>query len=174
MIFITHIKQANSFFPQADELQDLFPLFVMTSLSNLKSQWVEIRGHAALLAGLLYSHLNEENKPRVSLDTVCDRLLKLLNDENPEVRTRAIMATAYLFLNWIYYILPLHSSFACNADRNHVIPLLLMYYFLRFCDMTDIFFKWWIYLGVKILLLWRVSCFIVGVKIINLLWFYQI
>lgn len=71
----------------------------MTCLSYFKSQWVEIRGQAAYLAGLLYSHLNTESKSHVSLDTVCDRLLKLLNDENADVRIRAVQATSYLFLN---------------------------------------------------------------------------
>lgn len=80
-------------------MQDLFPLFVMTSLSYFKSQWIEIRSNAALIAGLLYSQLNAENKTRVSLDTVCDRLMRLLNDENEEVRMRAIQAISYLFLS---------------------------------------------------------------------------
>lgn len=84
---------------KAEDLQDLFSLFVMTCLSYLKSPWIEIRGHAALVVGLLYSQLNAENKPRVSLDMVCDRLLKLLSDEHPDVRIRAVQATAYLFLN---------------------------------------------------------------------------
>lgn len=71
----------------------------MTCLSYLKSPWMEIRGQAALLVGLLYSQLTAENRPRVSLDTVCDRLLKLFSDEHPDVRIRAVQATAYLFLN---------------------------------------------------------------------------
>ncbi|CAH0557118.1 unnamed protein product [Brassicogethes aeneus] len=83
----------------AEEVQDLFPLLVMTCLSYFKSQWVEIRSNAALVSGLLYSQLAAENKNRVSVDTVCDRLMKLLTDENETVRMRAVEAMAYLFLN---------------------------------------------------------------------------
>ncbi|KAJ8916184.1 hypothetical protein NQ315_016323 [Exocentrus adspersus] len=83
----------------AAEIQDLFPLLVMTSLSYFKSQWVEIRSNAALVAGLLYSQLTQENKHQVSLDMVCDRLMRLLQDEHEEVRMRAVQAIAYLFLN---------------------------------------------------------------------------
>lgn len=80
-------------------MQDLFPLFVMTSLSYFKSQWMEIRSNAALIAGILYSNLNTDNKGRVSLDTVCDRLMRLLNDDHENVRMKAIQAISYLFLN---------------------------------------------------------------------------
>ncbi|KAJ8979536.1 hypothetical protein NQ317_017684 [Molorchus minor] len=83
----------------AEELQDLFPLLVMTSLSYLKSQWVEIRSNAALIAGLLYSQLSFDNKHRVSLDIVCDRLMRLLHDEHEDVRMRAVQAVSYLFLD---------------------------------------------------------------------------
>lgn len=71
----------------------------MTCLSYFKSQWVQIRSNAALLSGLLYSQLTPENKSRVSVDTVCDRLMKLLNDENEDVRMRAVEAMTFLFLN---------------------------------------------------------------------------
>lgn len=83
---------------QAKELLELFPLFLMTCVSYYKSSWLELRGYAALLTGLLYSHLDEENKKQISFDTVCHRLLQLLKDENPQVRTRAVQATAYLFV----------------------------------------------------------------------------
>ncbi|CAH1975454.1 unnamed protein product [Acanthoscelides obtectus] len=82
-----------------EELQDLFPLLIMTCLSYLKSHWPEIKGNAALIAGLLYSHLTDENRHRVSLDTVCDRLMRLLNDENEEIRMKSIEAISFLFLN---------------------------------------------------------------------------
>lgn len=71
----------------------------MTCLSYIKSPWMEIRGNAALVAGLLYSMLIVENKSRISLDTVCDRIMRLMNDENEEVRMKAIEALSYLFLN---------------------------------------------------------------------------
>lgn len=71
----------------------------MTSSSYLKSQWSEIRGYAALLMGLLYSCMNASNRSQVSLDTVCDRLLKLLKDNNPDIRIRAIQGVSYLFIN---------------------------------------------------------------------------
>lgn len=71
----------------------------MTCLSYVKSPWTEIRGNAALIAGLLYSMLIVENKPRVSLDIVCDRIMRLMQDENEDVRVKAIEALSYLFLN---------------------------------------------------------------------------
>lgn len=71
----------------------------MTCLSYFKSQWTEIKGNAALLAGLLYSLLIPDNKHRVSLDTICDRLMKLMSDEQEEVRMKAIESISYLFLN---------------------------------------------------------------------------
>lgn len=81
------------------EIQNLFPLLIMTSLSYFKSQWVEIRSNAALIAGQLYSQLTSENKHQVSLDTVCDRLMRLFQDEHEEVRMMAAQAIVYLFLN---------------------------------------------------------------------------
>lgn len=71
----------------------------MTCLSYLKSPWTEIRSNAALIAGLLYSLLVTETKQRVSLDTICDRIMRLMQDENEEVRMKAIEALSYLFLN---------------------------------------------------------------------------
>uniref|UniRef100_A0A6P7GVH6 Maestro heat-like repeat-containing protein family member 1 n=1 Tax=Diabrotica virgifera virgifera TaxID=50390 RepID=A0A6P7GVH6_DIAVI len=82
-----------------EDLQDLFPLLIMTCLSYFKSQWEEIKGNAALIAGLLYSQLVPENKSRVSLDTVCDRLLRLMDDEDEEVRVKAVEAVSYLFID---------------------------------------------------------------------------
>lgn len=81
----------------AEDLQDFFPLLVMTSLSYFKSPWKEIRGNAALVAGLLYSNLNDENKSRVSLDTVSYRLINLLSDEQEQVRVKAVQALVYIF-----------------------------------------------------------------------------
>ncbi|EFA03008.2 maestro heat-like repeat-containing protein family member 1 [Tribolium castaneum] len=83
----------------AEEMQDLFNLFVMTSLSYLKSPWVPIRSSAALMVGLLFSQLSAENKQRISVDTVCDKLMRLVNDEHEEVRMRAVQAIAYLFID---------------------------------------------------------------------------
>ncbi|XP_045471667.1 maestro heat-like repeat-containing protein family member 1 [Harmonia axyridis] len=83
----------------SDELQEYFPLLVMTSLSYFKSPWVEIRGNAALVAGLLYSTLNDENKSKVSIDTVSFRLMNLMSDENEQVRIKAVQAIVYLFSN---------------------------------------------------------------------------
>nr|XP_023029049.1 maestro heat-like repeat-containing protein family member 1 [Leptinotarsa decemlineata] len=83
----------------SDELQDLFPLLLMTCLSYFKSQWTDIKGNAALIAGLLFSLMVPENKARVSLDTVCDRLIRLLTDESEVVRIKAVEAISYLFLD---------------------------------------------------------------------------
>jgi HEAT repeat protein len=80
-------------------MQDLFNLFIMTSLSYLKSPWVEIRSNAALMVGLLFSQLSAENRQRISLDTVCDKLIRLINDEHEDVRMRAVQAIAYLFID---------------------------------------------------------------------------
>nr|CAI5839463.1 unnamed protein product [Callosobruchus analis] len=65
----------------------------------VKIMWPEIKGNAALISGLLYSQLTAENKHRVSLDTVCDRLIRLLNDDSEEIRMKAIEAISCLFLN---------------------------------------------------------------------------
>ncbi|XP_056636032.1 maestro heat-like repeat-containing protein family member 1 [Diorhabda sublineata] len=83
----------------AADMQDLFPLLIMTCLSYFKSQWVEIKGNAALITGVLYSQMIPENRSRVSLDTVCDRLLRLINDENEDVRIKAVEAVSYLFID---------------------------------------------------------------------------
>ncbi|XP_066159161.1 maestro heat-like repeat-containing protein family member 1 isoform X1 [Euwallacea fornicatus] len=83
----------------SNDLQDLFYLFVMTSVSYLKSPWIPIRSNAALVTGLLYSELSVENKPKVSLDTVCDKLIRLLQDDSEEVRVKASQAISYLFIN---------------------------------------------------------------------------
>ncbi|KAF5275577.1 hypothetical protein FQA39_LY06689 [Lamprigera yunnana] len=82
----------------AKELLDLFPVFLMTCISYFKSSWVEIRGYAALLAGLLYSQMiDKEIRQQVSIGTVCHRLLQLLKDENAQVRTRVVQALACLY-----------------------------------------------------------------------------
>ncbi|KAG5897176.1 hypothetical protein JTB14_022538 [Gonioctena quinquepunctata] len=83
----------------AEELQDLFPLLVMTCLSYFKSHWTEVKGNAALIAGLLFALLIPENRTRISLDTVCDRLIRLLSDESEDVRVKAVEAISYLFLD---------------------------------------------------------------------------
>ncbi|KAH1014351.1 hypothetical protein HUJ04_003198 [Dendroctonus ponderosae] len=82
----------------AIDLQDLFYLFVMTSVSYLKSPWLQIRGNAALVTGLLYSELSMENKTKVSLDMVCDKLIRLMQDDAEEVRVKASQAISYLFI----------------------------------------------------------------------------
>lgn len=79
-------------------MQDLFHLFVMTSLSYLKNPWVEIKSNAALMVGLLFSQMTAENKRKMSVDTVCDKLMRLISDENEDVRMRAVQAIAYLFI----------------------------------------------------------------------------
>ncbi|XP_076271212.1 maestro heat like repeat family protein c11.1 isoform X2 [Rhynchophorus ferrugineus] len=81
----------------AKDLQDLFSLFVMTSLSYLKSPWNEVKSNAALMTGLLYSEMTPENRHKVSLDTICDKLIRLLRDEPEDVKIKASQAIAYLF-----------------------------------------------------------------------------
>ncbi|XP_050312890.1 maestro heat-like repeat-containing protein family member 1 [Anthonomus grandis grandis] len=82
----------------AKDMQDLFPIFVMTNVSYLKSQWTSIRANAALVTGLFYAELLPENKPKVSLETVCDKLNRLMQDESEEVRIKASQAISCLFL----------------------------------------------------------------------------
>ncbi|XP_050312814.1 maestro heat-like repeat-containing protein family member 1 isoform X3 [Anthonomus grandis grandis] len=83
----------------AEDMQDLFPIFVMTSVSYLKSQWTSIRANAALVTGLFYAELLPENKPKVSLETVCDKLNRLMqDDQSEEVRIKASQAISCLFL----------------------------------------------------------------------------
>ncbi|XP_030751328.1 maestro heat-like repeat-containing protein family member 1 [Sitophilus oryzae] len=82
----------------AKEMQDLFTLFVMTSVSYTKSPWSEIRSNAALMTGLLYFDLIPENKQKISLDAVCDKLIRLLRDDSDDVRFKTSQAIAYLFI----------------------------------------------------------------------------
>lgn len=82
---------------QAKELLQSFPLFLMMTVSFFKSPWVEIRSHAALMTGLLYIYLDAESKNEIAFDTVCQRLLSLLSDEQPQVRANAAQAAAHLF-----------------------------------------------------------------------------
>nr|XP_022903178.1 maestro heat-like repeat-containing protein family member 1 [Onthophagus taurus] len=82
----------------AEDLQELFPQLIMACLSYYKSPCMQIRGSAALVTGLLYSQLNLETRKQVSFDTVSYRLLQLLKDENPEVRSSGAEAIAYLFV----------------------------------------------------------------------------
>lgn len=72
----------------------------MNALSFLKSNWSEIRGNAALMVGLLYNNLPTktfESGETVQLDTVCYRLMQLMQDEYAEVRAKAVQGLSFVF-----------------------------------------------------------------------------
>lgn len=79
-------------------MQELFPQLILTCLSYFKSPWTKIRSHAALLCGLIFVQLNPEYKNQISSDNVSHKLLQLLNDDEAEVRARAVEAVASLFV----------------------------------------------------------------------------
>ncbi|XP_017784468.1 PREDICTED: maestro heat-like repeat-containing protein family member 1 [Nicrophorus vespilloides] len=100
------LDDANLHFPQfctdlikamSEALQEYFPQFIMTSLSFFKSSWVNIRANGALISGLLYAQTLPEFRSSVSLDALSYRLLQLLKDGEPEVRSRAAESLAYVF-----------------------------------------------------------------------------
>lgn len=70
----------------------------MTSVSYLKSQWIPIRSNAALVTGLLYAEISVDIKHQVSLDAICDKLIRLMRDDSDEVRVKASQAISYLFI----------------------------------------------------------------------------
>ncbi|KAJ4431384.1 hypothetical protein ANN_19981 [Periplaneta americana] len=80
-----------------EELPDLIPALVMNALVYIKSSWPVIRGNAAMFIGHLYGSLSDsEVANKIPLDTVCARLIQLLQDDDPGVRAKAAKALSCL------------------------------------------------------------------------------
>lgn len=60
-----------------------------------------IRGNAALMVGYLYCQLpgQKDASETVQFDTVCYRLMQLLQDEDSKVRAKAVQGLSYLFVS---------------------------------------------------------------------------
>lgn len=73
----------------------------MNAIQFVKGHWSEIRGNAALMVGFLYSQLpkKQEISETVQFDTVCFRLMQLLQDEDSDVRAKAVQGLSYLFVS---------------------------------------------------------------------------
>lgn len=70
----------------------------MNALQFVKGHWSVIRGNAALMVGYLYSQLPKKDvSDTVQFDTVCYRLMQLLQDDESKVRAKAVQGLSYLF-----------------------------------------------------------------------------
>lgn len=104
-----HLKDAGSLhYPDfmadlvkiiVEELAEITPTLVMNALMYIKSSWPVIRGNAAMFIGHLYGNLPDFNiANKVPLDTVCARLIQLLQDDDKEVRAKVAKALSYLVM----------------------------------------------------------------------------
>lgn len=70
----------------------------MNALQFVKGHWSVIRGNAALMVGYLFCQLpKKEFSETVHFDTVCYRLMQLLQDDDSQVRAKAVQGLSYLF-----------------------------------------------------------------------------
>ncbi|EDX02836.1 maestro heat-like repeat-containing protein family member 1 [Drosophila yakuba] len=76
------------------ELTDHIQDFIDSCLPQLRSQWPEVRGSAAIVIGILHNFLSERN---VQTETVASKIAVLLKDEQALVRMRAATALGYFF-----------------------------------------------------------------------------
>jgi len=82
-----------------EELPEIAPNLVMNALVYIRSSWPTIRGNAAMFIGHLYGNLPDSDvASRVPLDTVCARLIQLLQDDDQGVRARGAKALSYLVM----------------------------------------------------------------------------
>ncbi|PSN35449.1 hypothetical protein C0J52_06619 [Blattella germanica] len=80
-----------------EEMPELLPTFILSTLVYIKSSWPAIRGNAAMFIGHLYGSLADSDVVnKVPMDTVCARLIQLLQDDNHGVRAKAAKALSYL------------------------------------------------------------------------------
>ncbi|KAK9509950.1 hypothetical protein O3M35_004832 [Rhynocoris fuscipes] len=80
-----------------ESLEDLAVNMFNTCLNYTKSNWPNIRGNAALIAGLLYKNFSKESKSSVSLEPMTSRLINLISDPNSDVRSKAVRSIALVF-----------------------------------------------------------------------------
>ncbi|KAI8033359.1 maestro heat-like repeat-containing protein family member 1 [Drosophila gunungcola] len=78
----------------AMELTEHIQDFIDSCLPQLRSQWPEVRGSAAIVIGILHNFLSERN---VQTETVASKIAVLLKDEQALVRMRAATALGYFF-----------------------------------------------------------------------------
>lgn len=73
----------------------------MNAIQFVKGHWSIIRGNAALMVGYLYSHLavKKVESETIQFDTVCYRLMQLLQDDDSKVRAKAVQGLSYLFIS---------------------------------------------------------------------------
>lgn len=73
----------------------------MNALQFVKGHWSVIRGNAALMVGYLYNQLpvKKDVSETVQFDTVCYRLMQLLQDDDPKVKAKAVQGLSYLFIS---------------------------------------------------------------------------
>ncbi|KAH8408933.1 hypothetical protein KR009_004065 [Drosophila setifemur] len=78
----------------AVELTDHIQDFIESCLPQLRSQWPEVRGSAAIVIGILHNFLSERN---AQTEAVAGKIAVLLKDEQAAVRMRAATALGYFF-----------------------------------------------------------------------------
>ncbi|XP_017099571.2 maestro heat-like repeat-containing protein family member 1 [Drosophila bipectinata] len=78
----------------AMELTDHIQDFIDSCLPQLRSQWPEVRGSAAIVIGILHNFLSERS---VQTEAVAGKIAVLLKDEQAGVRMRAATALGYFF-----------------------------------------------------------------------------
>lgn len=79
------------------EFPDKVSFYIMNSVSNFKSPWVEIRSNSVLFAGYLLGHLNKDKQSVLSKEHISNALIKLLKEDSaPQVRQKAAEAISLL------------------------------------------------------------------------------
>ncbi|KAH8235312.1 hypothetical protein KR038_009962 [Drosophila bunnanda] len=78
----------------AQELTEHIQDFIDSCLPQLRSQWPEVRGSAAIVIGILHNFLSERN---IQTELVASKIAMLLKDEQAAVRVRAATALGYFF-----------------------------------------------------------------------------
>ncbi|KAH8303311.1 hypothetical protein KR059_006711 [Drosophila kikkawai] len=78
----------------AQELTEHIQDFIDSCLPQLRSQWPEVRGSAAIVIGILHNFLSERNQ---QTESVATKIAVLLKDEQATVRVRAATALGYFF-----------------------------------------------------------------------------
>ncbi|XP_016988226.1 maestro heat-like repeat-containing protein family member 1 [Drosophila rhopaloa] len=76
------------------ELTEHIQDFIESCLPQLRSQWPEVRGSAAIVIGILHNFLSERN---VQTETVASKIAVLLKDEQALVRVKAATALGYFY-----------------------------------------------------------------------------
>ncbi|EDW00462.1 maestro heat-like repeat-containing protein family member 1 [Drosophila grimshawi] len=78
----------------AVELTEHIQDFIDSCMPQLRSQWPEVRGSAAIVIGILHNFLSEQN---AQTESVASKIAVLLKDEQTMVRVRAAQALGHFF-----------------------------------------------------------------------------